>query len=332
MVRTKEVAAKEVIVGIDMGGTSLRALVVNARNEILAIEKTPTHVAQKPDGLIRDLAVMVEDVVASAGLRKSQLRAVSIGAPGAVDPERGMVYHAPNLGWDAVPLGAKLGKLLNVPVFAENDVNVGVAGEYALGAGQGARELVGIFVGTGIGGGIMSQGRLYLGSRGAAAEVGHMIVQVDGPLCGCGNHGCLEAVASRTAMERDVRAAIHAGQKSCVLEIMEERGKDRMTSSIIQRALKRNDAVMRKVMKRAEYLLGLAVASVVNLLDPNCVVMGGGIAERLGEHFVGPIRKTAYENFLRRHDAERVKIVCGTLGDNAGPLGAVVLARRRLEK
>ena len=102
------VPAKEVIVGIDMGGTSLRALVVNAQNEILAIEKTPTNVAQKPEGLIRDLAVMVEDVVASAGLRKSQLRAVSIGAPGAVDPEHGVVYHAPNLGWDAVPLGAKL--------------------------------------------------------------------------------------------------------------------------------------------------------------------------------------------------------------------------------
>jgi glucokinase len=326
------VPAKEVIVGIDMGGTSLRALVVNAQNEILAIEKTPTNVALKPDALIRELAAMVEDVVSAAGLRKSQLRAVSIGAPGAVDPVHGVVYHAPNLGWDAVPLGAKLKKLLHVPVFVENDVNVGVAGEHALGAGRGAQELVGIFVGTGIGGGIISRGELYLGMRGAAAEVGHMIVQVDGPLCGCGNHGCIEALASRTAMERDVRAAIRAGQRSCVLKLMQERGKDRMTSSIIQRAIKRNDPLMRRVMKRAQYFLGMAVASVVNLLDPECVVMGGGIAERLGEYFVAPIRKTAYENFLRRHDAERVKIVSGTLGDNAGSLGAVVLARKRLQK
>src|SRR5208337_3456836 len=164
------VPVKDVIVGVDMGGTSLRALVVNAQNEILAIEKTPTNVALNPYALIRDLAVMVEDVVASAGLRKSQLRAVSIGAPGAVDPEHGVVYHAPNLGWDAVPLGATLGKLLRVPVFVENDVNVGVVGEYALGAGQGAQELIGYFVGTGIGGGIMSHGELYLGMRGAAAE------------------------------------------------------------------------------------------------------------------------------------------------------------------
>jgi glucokinase len=133
-------------------------------------------------------------------------------------------------------------------------------------------------------------------------------------------------------MERDVRAAIRAGQKSCVLKLMEERGKDRMTSSVIKRALKKNDPVMRNVIKRAQYFLGIAVANLVNILDPDCVVLGGGVTERLGEEFVGPIRKTAYENFLRRHDAERVKIVPGTLGDNAGALGAVVLARKRLKR
>lgn len=326
------VKPKEVIVGIDMGGTSLRALVVNSHNEVLAIAKRPTNVAQKPAGLIRDLAAMVQNVVGAAGLRTSQLRAVSIGAPGAADPDSGVIYNAPNLGWDEVPLASDLRALLHVPVFAENDVNVGVAGEHALGAGRGAQELVGIFVGTGIGGGIISRGELYPGTRGAAAEVGHMILQVDGPKCSCGNHGCFEALASRTAMERDARAAIEAGQRSCVLKLMEERGKDRMTSSIIQKALKQNDPVMRKVMQRAQYYLGIAVANVVNLLDPECVVLGGGIVERLGESFVAPIRKTAYENFLRRHDAERVKIVPGILGDNAGALGAVVLARKRLKK
>ena len=325
-------ASKEIIVGIDMGGTSLRAVVVNEQNEILAIEKEPTNVSLKPVALIREMASMVEDVLATAGVRKSQLRAVSIGAPGAVDPQHGVVYHAPNLGWEAVPLSAEMKKLLRVPVFAENDVNVGVAGEHALGAGKGAKEMVGMFVGTGIGGGIISRGELYLGMRGAASEVGHMIIQVDGPQCNCGNHGCIEALASRTAMERDVRAAIRAGKKSCVLKLMEERGKERMTSSVIQRALKKNDPVMHNVIKRAQYFLGIAVANLVNILDPECVVLGGGVTERLGEEFVAPIRKTAYENFLRRHDAERVKILPGTLGDNAGGLGAVVLARKRLKK
>ncbi len=324
--------SKEVIVGIDMGGTSLRALVVNAGNQILAIEKDATNPTLKPDAIIRDLAGLVEDVMRSAGVKRKRLRAVGIGAPGAVDPVHGTVHHAPNLGWKKVALRDKLEALVDCPVFVENDVNVGVVGEHALGAGQGAQELVGVFVGTGIGGGIISRGRLYLGSRGAAAEVGHNVLLVDGPRCGCGNHGCAEALASRTAMERDVRAAIRGGEKSAVLEIMKDRGKERMTSSIIQRALKRNDALMKKVMARAEYYLGILVANLVNTLDPECVVIGGGVAERLGEDFVRPIRKTAYENFLRRHDARRVKIVPGQLGDNAGSLGAVVLARQRMKE
>ena len=322
---------KDVVVGVDMGGTSLRALVVNAANEILAVEKTSTDITQKPDRMIADLAGWIEDVVREAGIKRSTLAAVSIGAPGAVDPERGIVYHAPNLGWDKVALGPTLARLARVPVLVENDVNVGVAGEYALGAGQGARILVGIFVGTGIGGGILFDGQLYSGSRGAAAEIGHNVLLVDGPRCGCGNRGCAEALASRTAMERDVRAAIKHGERSIVPKLMRERAKDRMTSSIIQRALKKHDPVMQKVMKRAEYYLGILVANVVNTLDPDCVVIGGGIAERLGEAFVAPIRHTAYECFLRRHDAERVRIVPGALGDNAGPLGAVVLARQRLK-
>ena len=322
--------AKNVVMGIDMGGTSLRGLVVNAANEILAVEKTPTNPKQAPDRLIADLAGWIEDVVRASGIQRSQFAAVSIGAPGAVDPESGIVYHAPNLGWDKVALGPKLSKLLRVPVLVENDVNVGIVGEYALGAARGARQLVGIFVGTGIGGGILFDGLLYSGSRGAAAEVGHNVLLVDGPRCGCGSRGCAEALASRTAMERDVRAAIKDGAKSVVLKLMKERAKDRMTSSIIQRALRKHDHVMQEVVKRAQHYLGILVANVVNTLDPDCVVIGGGIVERLGEGFVAPIRKTAYEHFLRRHDAERVRIVPGALGDNAGPLGAVVLARQRL--
>jgi glucokinase len=324
-------AEKEVMVGIDMGGTRLRALVVNAKNKILGMQRAPTNSRQKPDRLIADLASLVEVAVQSAGLKTRDLRAVSVGVPGAVDAVGGIVHHAPNLvGWKRVALGPKLEALLNVPVFVENDVNVGVMGEYTLGAGRGAQELVGIFVGTGIGGGIISGGRLYLGARGAAGEVGHIVLEINGPRCGCGNRGCAEALASRTAMERDVRAAIRKGEKSIVLKLMKERGRDRMTSSIIQRALKGRDPVMEKVMKRAQFCLGILVANVVNMLDPEYVIIGGGIAGRLGRDYVTPVRKTAYQYFLRRHDARRVKIVPGALGDDAGPLGAVILARQRL--
>jgi len=321
---------RDVMVGVDMGGTSLRALVVNGENKILAVAKTPTRREEKPGELITDIAAMVVDAVEAAGLKRGDLRAVSIGAPGAVDPVRGIVHHAPNLGWEEVPLGRKLKELLGVPVLVENDVNVGVVGEHVLGAGKGAKDLVGIFVGTGIGGGIIIGGQLYEGGRAGAGEVGHVIVQVDGPRCGCGKRGCIEALASRTAMEREVRAAVKAGAKSIVLKIMKKRRKQRMTSSVIVAALENRDPLMRKVMKRAQHFLGIFVGSIVNVLDPEVVVIGGGIAERLQEAYVRPIRETAYKYFLHHRDAARVKIVPGILGDNAGALGAVVLARQRL--
>ncbi|MGD0127656.1 MAG: ROK family protein [Terriglobia bacterium] len=323
-------AKKEAMVGIDMGGTRLRALVLNAQNKILGMHRAPTNPKQKTDRLVSDIAAVVQAAVQSASLKVSDLRAVSIGVPGAVDAVSGMVYHAPNLGWKDVPLGSKLKALLKVPVFVENDVNVGVMGEYTLGAGQGASELVGIFVGTGIGGGIVIGGQLFLGSRGAAAEVGHIVIDMNGPLCGCGNRGCAEALASRTAMERDVRDAIRRGENSIVLKLMQERGRTRMTSSIIQRALKEHDPVMVRVIEHAQFCLGILAANVVNMLDPEYVIIGGGIVARLGKDFVTPIRQTAYQYFLRRQDARRVKILPGILGDDAGPFGAVALARRRL--
>ena len=323
---------RDLIVGVDMGGTSLRALVVNGANKILAVEENPTRVGQKPDTIVADVAVMVNRVVAHAGIKHADIRAVSIGVPGAVDPQRGIVHAAPNLGWKNFPFGRKLKALLDVPIYVENDVNVGVVGEHALGAGKGTRELVGIFPGTGIGGGLIVGGRLYEGCRGSAGEIGHMVLQAAGPRCGCGRRGCAEALASRTAMERDVRAAIKAGGSDIVLKIMKERGKDRMTSSVIQRALKRKDPVMRQVLKRAQYYMGLLVANVVNLMDTECVVIGGGIVERLGEDYLTPIRKTAYEHFLNQRNKARVRIVAGRLGDDAAPLGAVVLARQRLRQ
>jgi len=318
-----------VTVGVDMGGTSIKALAVDNDNRILASGKILT-LAHKPGQAINDLATLVKGTVADAGLRLKQIDGVGIGAPGAVDPRRGIVHKAPNLGWKGVRLGPELRRLLRVPIIVDNDVNVGTVGEHALGAGEQAQEMVGIFVGTGIGSGIILGGRLYYGFRGSAGEIGHTVLQVDGPLCGCGRRGCVEALASRTAMERDVRAAIKAGRKSIVPQIMKERNRTRMTSGVIVRALKKQDPVMQEVLKRAEYYLGLVVANIVNILDPERVVIGGGIAERLGEDFVAPMRPTAYKHLLNQDSARSIKIVPGSLGDNAGALGAVVLARQRL--
>ncbi|HEV2498214.1 MAG TPA: ROK family protein [Terriglobia bacterium] len=321
---------KEIIVGIDLGGTSIKALAVDGRNKILATGKKKTEVGQKPKVLIKEIAKLVEEAAKDAGLRMKGVVAVSIGAPGAIDVCRGVVTEAPNLHWKNVPLASELRLLLGTPVMVDNDVNVGVMGEHALGAGERVDNLVGVFVGTGIGGGIIIGGKLFEGTNGWAGEVGHTVLMVDGPVCSCGRRGCAEALASRTAIERDVLEAIKAGAKSAVPEIMKERQKDRITSSVLQAALAKNDPVVKQVMKRAELYLGILVGNIVNALDPQRVIIGGGIAARLGEDFVGPIRATAYEHFLHAEAAKRTKVMPGTLGDDAGALGAVVLARKRM--
>ncbi len=317
-------------VGVDLGGTSLRALVADDEYKILGVKKVRTLTTGGPARLIHRIAALVESTLEEVGVRRSRVRAVSVGAPGPIDRSRGIVEEAPNLGWRRVPLRSELRQLLRVPVFVENDVNVGLVGEHALGAGRGAKNVVGIFVGTGIGGALILDGKLYEGARGGAGEIGHTVLVVDGPLCGCGRRGCAEALASRTAMERDVRAAIKSGRNSNVLKIMKKKHKERMTSSIIAAALKKNDQVMREVMSRAQFHLGILASNAVNLLDPECVVIGGGIAERLKDSYVDPIRETAYEYFLRPADRDRVRILSGRLGDNAGALGAIVLAKQRL--
>jgi glucokinase len=320
----------DIIVGVDLGGTSLRALTLDGRNQILSVEKHPTPPDIPAASLIKDMAACVKKAIVAAAVPWARVRAVSVGAPGAVDSEHGIVYKAPNLGWENVRLARRLESLLSIPVFVENDVNAGTMAEFMLGAGKGSRDMIGIFVGTGIGGGLVFGGRLHEGYRGAAGEIGHMVMERNGPRCGCGKRGCVEALASRTAMERDVRKAIRGGARSVVLQIMKERKRTRMTSSIIARALDKNDPLMRQVLIRAQYYLGILVANLVNTLDPEAVVIGGGIAERLADRFVAPIRVTAREFLLRQDGRERIRILPGVLGDNAGALGAAVLARQRL--
>jgi glucokinase len=319
-----------IIVGVDLGGTSIKALAVDGKNKILAVEKKKTPSGIRPKELIREIGSLVRKAAINAGHKLKTVDAVSIGAPGPVDVRHGIVREAANLGWKNVPLAADLNALLAVPIVVDNDVNVGVVGEHALGAGEKVPDLVGIFIGTGIGGGIISGGKLFGGSNGWAGEVGHTVVLPDGPVCSCGRRGHVEALASRPAMERAVLAAIESGRTSVVSQILQERGRDRITSSVIQEALARKDPLMQEVLEQAQYYLGILVANVTSILDPERVVIGGGIAARLGETFVGPIRKVAAKYFAHAQAAQHVKIVPATLGDDAGALGAVVLARTRL--
>ena len=316
------------VIGMDLGGTKILAAVVDAEGQILAQAKRATRAVDGPDAVIKRMARTARKAVRSAGIEWSAVAGLGVGAPGPIDPQSGFVYNPPNLpGWDEIALAPRLSAALELPVFLENDVNLGTLGEHALGAGRDTGDMVGIFVGTGVGGGLILDGKLRSGFRHAAGEAGHMIVLADGPVCGCGKRGCLESVASRTAIERDIQLGIAAGRKSIIPKLVKEKG--RLTSGVLARALRTGDPLVTEVMGRAQWYLGLLAASIVNLIDPEMIVFGGGVVEALGKEFLRPIRVTARQHYIQQSDADRVRIVAAKLGDHAGILGAAVLAQRR---
>ena len=317
------------VVGVDMGGTKILAAVIDAEGEIVQQAKRATKPKKGPDAVIKRITRCIQAAIDGAELNPSQIRAIGIGSPGPLDPETGVIIFAPNLGWSDVPLKAKLEANLSIPTFVDNDVNVGTLGEYAFGAGQGVKSLVGIFVGTGIGGGIILDGKLYHGVNKTAGEVGHMIVEAKGPRCGCGNFGCLEAVASRTAITRDLQKAILKKGKQSKLTELNGGNLDLIRSKAIARAVKHGDKPTIKVVQRAAKYLGISVASIIHFLNPEMVVLGGGVIEAMGDSLLDPIRHAAAEYALPT-TMDGVQIVAATLGDNAGVIGASVLARERL--
>lgn len=314
--------------GVDLGGTSMIAVVATPRGKVVGSSDCATIRGAAPAETIATIGDQIAAAAKDAGIKTSRIEAIGIGAPGAIDRRKGIVVKAPNLGWTDVPLSRLIGERFDCDVVLGNDVQVAIVGEHAFGAAKGTERAVGIWVGTGVGGGLINNGELDRGARGAAGEIGHVVLDENGPQCGCGRHGCAEAFASRSAMERDVRAAAAAGRDTAVLRIMEERKKERMTSSVIARSLAAGDAVMKEVLSRAQHYLGLLAGNLVNVYDPEMIVIGGGVAQRLQEDFVAPIRETARSRYLRPDPEGAVKIVAATLGDYSGALGAAALARR----
>jgi glucokinase len=328
VVHTQGTDARPVI-GVDMGGTKILAAVVQGDGKILGSAKRRTRAELGPDEVIARVSETVHQAAKSADISLADIRAIGIGAPGPLDPHTGIVFHTPNMpGWNHVPLGERLSGLLGIPVFVENDVNIGTLGEYVMGAGRGTRDMVGIFVGTGVGGGIILDGQLRGGARHAAGEVGHMVVAAGGPYCGCGRQGCLEAVASRTAIERDLKAGIQNGRENLLTRI-EGRQLKRMTSGVLAQAWAEGCPLTREVLSRAQWYLGLHAAAIVNLLDPEMLVYGGGLIEALGDRFLEPVRVVARQHYIYREGAP-VRIVTAKLGDEAGVLGAAVVAQTRI--
>lgn len=324
-------AKKRWFVGVDLGGTSMRAGVVSAKGKLRALEKRKTQPVNGAMATVERLADAILTAVKDADLKLRNIGGIGVAIPGVVDFNEGIVRLAPNLGssWKNFPFVKNLQSMLDRKVYLFNDVRAGAVGEHTFGAGRGVKDMVAIFVGTGIGGGIVLDGELRIGFRGCAGEIGHTVVAADNAVIGItGQPGTVEPLAARMGMERMIHEAIQDGRGSIVPELMAELGKGRLTSSVIAEALHRDDALMKEVLARAQHYLGLLAANLVNILDPEIVVFGGGVTERLGMKFIKPIHDTAMKNFIQKQNARLVKFVPAALKDNSGIIGAAVLARR----
>jgi glucokinase len=313
------------VAGVDLGGTKIQAVVVSG-DGILASARSPTPAAGGAASTIAALAATVREAAEQMGAAAHELRAVGVGAPGAVDPKTGVVSGAANV--PGLERAAALGPLLSeelggMLVVVENDANAGAVGEHRRGAGRPYRSLLGVWVGTGVGGGLILDGRLWHG-RGAGGELGHVVVEHDGRPCTCGRRGCLEAYAGRIGLERRVKKLVKEGKRTRLYEIMEKRGRDRLTSGVFARALEERDPLARKLVDEAARALGVALASVQNLLDLEALVVGGGLGDRLGQPFLDRIAEEMTPRLFVRHDPP--PLVAGELRDLSGAVGAALLA------
>ena len=315
------------VVAIDLGGSKMLATAY-CGTDAKGSAKRSTDPTAGADGLAADLVQTTEAALQDAGVNRSAPVAIGIGAAGPLDVKRGTLSGSPNLGVIDFPIRDCLRNAFGVPVVLENDVNAGTYGEHLFGAARGRRHVLGIFPGTGIGGGLVLDGRLYRGAHGNAGEVGHMIMQLDGPLCGCGQYGCLEALASRSAIARDVVAQAAIGRASTVVS---KAGTDvrALRSEMIAEVVASGDVAGIQVVERAIERLGIGIANCVNLLNPEMVVLGGGLTEKLGDWL---IERADYS--MRRHAlpalAEGVEVVAAALGDEAVVRGAATLAQEEL--
>jgi len=311
--------------GIDLGGTKIEAIIVDERNEVRGSGREPTPTDGGPAGVAAQMAKVLKEAAAAAEVEPASLAGVGVGSPGDVNDEAGTVANAGNLpDWtDAFSLAASLKDALGCPVHLGNDVQVATRAEAELGAGTDFSSLIMVAWGTGIGGGIVLDGRPWLG-RGAAGEIGHTVVKDGGAHCRCGRRGCLEAYAGRGSMEDRARREVAKGAQTDLFTIMEQRGRTRLTSSIWAHALERGDHLAHELIDRAVNALGVGIASAVNLLDVEAVIIGGGLGVRFGQPMAERIEAAMKPHLFNDFRPPAVRVA--GLGDLGGAMGAALLA------
>jgi len=318
--------AEPLYLGIDLGGTKIAAGVVSAQGELRGVARAVTPAREGVNAVVRAMADVAREAARSAGVGVRRLAGGGVGAPGPIDSVAGLVVSPPNLpGWRDVALGRLLGRALGLELglALENDANLAGLAEYRFGAGRGCSPLLYLTVSTGIGGAFLLDGKLVVGARGAAGEVGHLMLVPNGPLCGCGNRGCLEALASGTAVARRARESVRRSVPSVLTERFASRP-SRITAAVVADVARAGDPEAQRILSEAMEHLGRGVAGVVNLLNPERVVIGGGLSS-LGAVLFDPVRRavTRHANALA---ASSVSVVAAQLGAHSGLIGAAALA------
>ncbi|HWT89881.1 MAG TPA: ROK family protein [Solirubrobacterales bacterium] len=313
--------------GIDLGGTKIQTAILDGQGEVVGQARRPTPTEGGPQDVADAMAEALREAAAQASVEPAALTGIGVGSPGDANEETGVVANAGNLpGWEApFPLAETLEQSLGTEVRVGNDVQVATEAEFHLGAGREFRSLIGVFWGTGVGGGLVLDGKPWLG-RGAAGEIGHVVVKRGGARCPCGRRGCLEAYAGRKAMEAEARRRHEEGEKTDLFKLMEKHGKPRLTSGIWERALDHEDRLAEELVERAVEALGTGVASAVNLLDPEAVILGGGLGIRFGERLMGPLTAEMGKHLFADERPPAIRVA--SLGDLGGAVGASLLVSR----
>ncbi len=314
---------KKAAIGIDIGGTSIKLGIVSDTGKVLLRDSFLTGSVSGRAELMDKLVEHIHILLKEAKFRKLKISGVGIGAPGPIDVEKGLVYFFPNIkGWENTPLKQILKKRLKLPVFVDNDANVMALGEYLFGAGKGSRNMIGLTLGTGLGGGIIIDGKLFHGPRYSAAEIGHMIVDPNGPLCGCGNHGCIETFVGNGYFVKDVQEHLSAGGDTILRDWVTKQHKV-LTPKLVQDAAEMGDKLSIGQWHKTGTYLGTALAGLVNLLSPERIIIGGGLSlsgDLLFKPVIAAIQKKAFPIA-----AQFVKVLPAKLGTDAGLVGASAL-------
>jgi len=316
----------EVIVGVDVGGTKLMALVLDRSFKVLGRSRKKSRGDKTGEPVEARVCRVIREAMADA--RVDKIQGIGVGAPGPLDPDTGVIIDTPNLAWKNFPLAGMLRDEFKTPVSVDNDVNMGTYGEWLFGDIRNCRNVVGLFPGTGIGGALIIEGKLYRGFTGAAGEVGHMTVTLDGPYCGCGKRGCLESLASRIAIAEQVAALAARGDAPSVFA---ECGTDlsKIRSGVLLKAVQNNEKMVEGVIRKAAYYVGVATANLINVLSPEAVVLGGGLVEAMTDLYLAEVKRAVKEHampFLRKG----VRIEAARLGDDAVAIGAGMLIAEKI--